>query len=105
MPDEIVSNEVQVARIYITKYALTQGILIADAEIKPEYKGMATTRKTPGSIQQHFHGKDWHYTIEEAEKRVEEMVRKRVDRLKKELKKLENPAALTKHKKTSPLFP
>ena len=70
-------------KVYITKYALTRGILEADAELNPRFPTMVSTNLG------HFHGKDWHETKEAAIYRAEEMRTKKIASLKKQIEKLE----------------
>jgi hypothetical protein len=77
-------------QVYITKYALTQGIY--KAKVEDCGGGMV---KTPGSFTEgggqcfHGEGRDWHRTREEAVKRANEMRDKRIKSLAKSMKKLE----------------
>ena len=76
-------------KVWITKYALTQGIF----EIEAEECGMGF----PGMIQPkeehpshcHEEGKDWHRSKDSAVKRAEEMRQKKISSLRKKLEKLE----------------
>ena len=74
-------------KVYITKYALSDGILEKDAEECDRFPGMIRT--DDGA---HFHGegKEWCRTLEDANKRAEEMRLKKIESMKKQIKKLEN---------------
>lgn len=73
-------------KAYITKYALTKGILEKEAEECGN--GMIATREKWNA---YFHGegKEWHRTKEEAIKRAEEMRKKKICSLEKQIEKLE----------------
>jgi hypothetical protein len=76
-------------KIYITKYALTDGIVESEAEING---GMAVVRKQySGGLDQYFHGegKDWHLSKESAIAKAEDMRLKKIASVKKQLSKLE----------------
>lgn len=73
-------------KVYITKYALSDGILEKDAEECDRFPGMIRT--DDGA---HFHGegKDWTRTKEAAVVRAQEMKSKKIKSLKKQIEKLE----------------
>lgn len=73
-------------KVYITKYALTSGIIEADAEILTGDMILIN-----GDWNRYFHGegKDWHRTFEEAYKKAEQMRIKKIASLKKQLSKYE----------------
>lgn len=75
-------------KVYITKYALTQGIYEAEAEECSGFNGMI---KIDGEYPEYYHreGRDWCRTKEDAVKRAEEMREKRILSLKKQIEKLE----------------
>ena len=70
-------------KVYITKYALTRGILETDGATVEGIPSMAETNFG------YFHGDDWHETKEEAIKRAEEMRTKKIASLRKQIEKLE----------------
>lgn len=72
-------------KIYITKYALTQGILEKDAKIVEP--GMVVVND--GVASSYYHGDDWHETLDDAKERAEQMRRKKVESLKKQLARVE----------------
>ena len=80
-------------KVYITKYALTQGILEAEAE-ETNYAGMIRLTGTTYSTCFHGEGKQWHRTLTDAETRRDEMLRKERKRLEKALKDLDQKAKL-----------
>lgn len=74
-------------KVYIVKYALSQGILEREAEecaISPEMI------RTDDGAYYHGEGKDWTRTKKAAVARAEEMRLKKIDSLQKQIKKLEN---------------
>lgn len=70
-------------KIYVTKYALTAGIQVRDAEIS------GTTAKVRGDYTDFFFGNDFHLTPESAVDRAEQMRVKRIKSLKKSIEKME----------------
>lgn len=76
--------------IYVTKYALTRGILCLKVDPPdPELPGFITRR---GAYQESFHGegRDWHRTLAGATTKAEEMrktalasLAKRIEKIKK----------------------
>lgn len=72
--------------VWITKYALTQGIFEQKAELCEE--GMIEV-KAEHTTYYHGEGKDWHRTKESAVKRAEEMRQKKIASLKKQIERLE----------------
>jgi len=72
--------------IYVTKYALTQGVLrFDDAEV---INDVAVIRQT-GCYDTYFHKNQWHRTFEEAKAQAEDMRRRKMASVKKQLAKLE----------------
>lgn len=68
-------------QVYISKYALTQGIIETEAEVG----SLMIKTKTHG----YLHDREWHKTREEAVKRAEEMRVKKITSLKKKITQLE----------------
>lgn|SRR5262249_42428611 len=70
-------------KVWITKYALTQGIKEMDVEV--------INNKMVAQGRHYFHGRgrEWHRTREGAQAKAEQMRRDRIDSLKKTLAKLE----------------
>ena len=80
--------------VWITKYALTQGILEVDATPpNPDRTSMVVVPKgVLGSFAAYFHGGDWHTTQAAAIERVKKMIAQRKAALERQLKALdENP--------------
>jgi hypothetical protein len=75
-------------KVWITKYALTQGILEREADpLNPEYPNMIRVKN--GISFAHYHGKDWHPTLEEARCRVRLMLAKKRASLEHQLSQLD----------------
>lgn len=72
--------------IWISKYALTQGVFSIEAEIKG---ALATVRKE-GDLTLFYHGlgRDWHLTKDTALWRAEDMRKRKIDSLRKQITKL-----------------
>jgi len=71
--------------IYVTKYALTKGIKSGEAVISPN--GVASLVEDKYNL---FHEKDYSFTMEEAKKKANEMKKRKIESLTKNLKKLES---------------
>lgn len=72
--------------VYITRYALSDGILEKEAEECDRFPGMI---ETDDHAYFHGEGKDWTRTKEAAVARAEEMKAKKIKSLKKQIEKLE----------------
>lgn len=72
-------------KVYITKYALTKGILEEEGEHSSNFPSMVAVRKYS-----YYHKPDWHLTKEEAIHRAKEMKAKKLNSLKKQLNRIEN---------------
>lgn len=76
-------------KAYITRYALTQGILEVEGELSERYATMFCCKRT-GFTSQNYHGSDWHLTLEAAQAHAEKMVAKKIVSLTKSLAQLKN---------------
>lgn len=79
--------------VFITKYALTSGIIEMEAEIKDcdwSKKKTSAWGKIEGGYPTGFYNNDFHLTKEEAEVDVKQRIDKKIESLKKQIKKLEN---------------
>lgn len=74
-------------KAYITKYALTSGIIQTEGEITSN--GALFDMRASVPIYYHGEGKEWHRTKKEAIARAEEMRQKKIASLKKQIDKLE----------------
>ena len=74
-------------KVWITKYALTSGI----KEIECEDCENGAVKEIENPFQTFYHGEnsEWHRTKESAIKKAEEMRQKKIESLKKQIKKLE----------------
>jgi hypothetical protein len=79
-------------KAYITKYALTLGIMEVEAEQSPVAPNMVSWKIPSEWYENHAHGegKDWHRTKESAVARAEKMRLAKISSLKKAIKKLES---------------
>jgi len=80
-------------KVWITKWALTQGIFEAEVE-ECDTEGMVAQKPDGGGLcnmatYYHGEGKEWHRTRESAVARAEAMRQKKIANVKKQLKKLE----------------
>lgn len=75
-------------KVYITKYALTQGILEKDLEVSPAYYNDKIFYATEGFYSYRI-GTEAFLNIEDARKNAEERKLKKIESLKKQIKKLE----------------
>jgi predicted oxidoreductase len=75
-------------KVWITKYALTDGIIVADVEVD-RLGGVATVTWSPVTGGEHFHGRDWHTTLEGALDRVKQMIDTKRKSLAKQTAQLE----------------
>lgn len=74
-------------KVWITKYALTSGIVEIEGEITES--GSLYDMRSSLPMYYHGEGKEWHRTKESAIKKAEEMRQKKIESLKKQIKKLE----------------
>lgn len=74
-------------RVWITKYALTDGIMEVEATLSERNAGSIHYRSN--GFLCFAHGKDWYTTERDAFNRAEEMRQKKIASLKKQIKKLE----------------
>lgn len=73
-------------KIWITKYALSKGIVVEHAE----HRGGDLWVFSGGFVDSRLEGRDWHRTEESAMACAEEMRVKKIASLKKNISKLEN---------------
>ena len=74
--------------VYITKYALTSGIIVCQMDVKDD--GKSCYGKPPEWFMSvGFYGKDFYLTKEEADKDCEERRLKKIQSLEKQLTKFE----------------
>lgn len=76
-------------KVWITKYALTAGILAAEGELSERNAGTFIYKSKPRELLNFVHGNDWHTTESAAFNRAEEMRQKKIASLKKQIKKLQ----------------
>ena len=76
-------------KIFITKHALTRGIMVIDAENLGD--GAVKPITTPGAYAIYYHGegREWHQTWPLAAARAEAMRRDKIENLREQIAKLE----------------
>ena len=74
-------------KVWITKYALTRGIL----EMECAQFGDISVKEVGNPFPTYYHGEgnEWHRTKESAIRKAEEMRQKKIESLKKQIKKFE----------------
>jgi hypothetical protein len=73
-------------KIFITKYALANGIIETEAdELKPLARFAVVQR---GGHSSYFHRKEFHLSLEEAQEHAQKMVLGHIEKLEKALKKV-----------------
>lgn len=75
-------------KVWITKYALSRGIIEADGEFTSSDSVSILNRDLPLPTHWFYKG-DWHSDKESAIKKAEEMRQKKIENLKKQIQKLE----------------
>jgi hypothetical protein len=75
---------------WVTKFALTDGILTVEAELDKDISETMIAYQRTGYMRDYAHGKDWHRTPEAALARAEEMRVAKIAAVRKQLKKLED---------------
>jgi len=73
-------------KVWVTKYALTKGILEVEVDSPVEDERMV---RASGGWTTYYHKPDWHMTKAEAVARAEEMRTKKLASLRKQAAKLE----------------
>ncbi|MDD5722669.1 MAG: hypothetical protein PHY29_02890 [Syntrophales bacterium] len=77
-------------KVWITKYALTDGIVECEVEA-PSHdcpKMIVVKASSPGTYNQYFYKPDWHTTREEAVKRANVMKDKKLVSLRNQIEKI-----------------
>ena len=76
-------------KIYVTRYALTRGILEYEGKVSEAYPNMAICESADGlNREEAFHGNDWHRTLDEARKRARTMRQNKINSLRVSIQKL-----------------
>ena len=75
------------SKVWITKFALTQGILVRTAEIKQNDTLISV--KDESGHSSYFFEPYWHLTEEAAKEHARELKEKKIKGLKKQIEKLE----------------
>ncbi|MCB4358463.1 hypothetical protein [Quatrionicoccus australiensis] len=79
-------------KAWVTKYSLTEGI----KEVEGEVCHKISSEMLAYDKHKYAHGKDWHRTQDAAIARAEEMRKKKIESLKKSIKKMESLEFLIK---------
>lgn len=74
-------------RVWITKYALTEGVFDVEGEITSSFPDMCSWKSNGYPC--FAHGKDWHKTESEALARAEQMRMNKIASLRKQIQKLD----------------
>lgn len=74
-------------KVFITKYALTQGIY--EVEVKETANPDMVVEANNSLAYYHGKGKEWHLKKEDAIQKAEEMRSKKIKSLKKQIEKIE----------------
>lgn len=73
--------------VYVTRYALTQGIITMD--VKPPNEDGLVTYRPEGGFTDYFHAKEWSPDEQSAKNVALEMVKRKRVSIKKQLAKLD----------------
>lgn len=78
-------------KVWVTKYALTDGVFAVDAEIESELPRTAFVRgdRARGICDTCYHGKEWHLTRSCAIEQAERIRVKKIASLQKQIAQLE----------------
>lgn len=77
----------QILEVYVTRYALTKGIQKRTVELTHTTEMVVDSKER--HLYYHGEGNEWHYTLKAAIKRANEMKKKKIETLKKQLRKIE----------------
>lgn len=75
-------------KVWISKYALTQGIYEVEGEIAESYSKMFCVPKSGKTFAMYFHKPDWYETKAEAIVRAEQMRANKLKALDKQIAKI-----------------
>jgi len=75
-------------KVWITKYALTQGIFEVDGEAKESSTLLYVPKIRLGTFDAYYHKPDWHETKEEAVAQAEKMRVAKLKSLEKQVAKI-----------------
>jgi len=88
----------EVFTAWITKYALTEGIEVVEAELCSDISDKMITYGGNGYLSQSAHGNDWHRTPESAIARAEKMRSAKIESMEKQIKKLKRMTFIAPNK-------
>lgn len=75
-------------KVWITKYALTKGIIEADGELT-SFDSVSILNRGLSLPTHWFYKGDWHFDKQSAIKKAEEMRQNKIESMKKQIQKLE----------------
>ncbi len=75
-------------KFFVTKYALSAGILEVDGEINEHCATMMTYKSDVQGWNNHAHRQEWHVTKEAANHQANKMVKNKIASLERQIKKL-----------------
>jgi hypothetical protein len=87
--DTTLKNNATPMKVFITKFALTKGILEVEAQLSQHHDDMIVVNDGIKNNYFHWEGTEWHKTIESAKYTAERMRLAKIASLKKQIKKLE----------------
>lgn len=76
-------------KVYITRWALTKGIMEEEAEISPVAPTMVTVNGAHSGYSYYAHKPYWHLTRAEAVAHANQMLKVKLESLKRSLRKFE----------------
>jgi hypothetical protein len=79
-------------KVYVTKYALTQGILEKEVELPLSNSDTMVVERVPGQLSQFFHKPFWYVTREEAVTHAEQLRVRKIASLLKSIEKVQKLA-------------
>lgn len=81
-------NDKQTFEVWVTKKSLSKGLLKRAVEQSKESPGMVSVPSNGWGEYYHGEGRDWHRTLEGAQKKAEQMRQAKIKSLEKQLAKL-----------------
>lgn len=76
-------------KVYVTKYALTEGIFPIQAELVDDGKYVSQTDNKPGHLRLFLGRSDYALTIKDAQVQAKDKLKRKVASMKKQLRKFE----------------
>lgn len=82
------SGKIILPKVWVTKYALTSGVLVLENVERPTEK-MVTFRDGRSAVANYAHKPDWHESLAEARAQIRKMIAAKRKSIAKELEKLD----------------